>query len=900
MLSTRLRLVLLYSLLTLVGPLLGQPTFNYAEALQKSMFFYEAQRSGVLPANHRVTWRGPSTLRDGLDVGHDLSGGWFDASDHVKFGFPMAYSATALAWGAIDFKAGYVAADQLQFLKNNLRFVNDYFIKTHTGPNELWGQVGLGGTDHAFWGSAEVLMLDRPAFKIDATHPGSDLAAETAAAMAAASMVFAADDPAYSANLLQHAIQLYNFADNFRATYSSSIADARAHYPSFSGYDDELVWGAIWLYRATGDVTYLNKAEAYFENLRTIHGSTDKAFDWTIGWDDKSFGCYVLLAKLTGKAVYKAAAERNLDFWTNGLNGQRVRYTPGGLAYLDHFGTLNYAANASFLALYYSDIATTPGKATTYYNFAVRQINYILGDNPASRSYVVGFGANSPKNVHHRTAHGTWANNVVGPPVISRHTLYGALIGGPDSNDNYIENRSDFQQSEVATHYNALFSGALARLVADMGGTPLAQFPVAEVPFDEFLVEAKATFFAEGATEFTVWVNNHTAWPARIPDQFKFRIFIDVTEGVAMRLSPANYMVSSTSGDITFTNLLRWSSDANIYYTEVTFNPGTIIWPGGINESRKGASVRIGLPPGAPWNAWNPANDWSNQGVDRAVKAVNFIPLYADGVLVAGAEPPRDHLFPITGVTITPLTTSVVMQESIQLQATVSPANASNPAVTWISFNPARATVSPTGVVTGLLPGPVQIRAITVDGGFSATAVVTVLPAKGFIPLTDLAISPTSASLSVNDTKILAPIFTPTNATRVSLVWSSSNPVIADVSSTGVVTAFALGTATITATTADRAFSASAVITVDPPNFNCPAPLPITLNFTKEGPGEFCYVTTGDIRFINSWNMDLVEINGVVLTNRWLNSLPPKDNGRYVIHYRGFFPWSHLEINGSP
>lgn len=51
------------------------PVFNYGEALQKSIWFYDAQRSGDLPASNRVSWRGDSALRDGSDVGLDLSGG---------------------------------------------------------------------------------------------------------------------------------------------------------------------------------------------------------------------------------------------------------------------------------------------------------------------------------------------------------------------------------------------------------------------------------------------------------------------------------------------------------------------------------------------------------------------------------------------------------------------------------------------------------------------------------------------------------------------------------------------------------------------------------------------------------------------------------------------------------
>ena len=85
--------------------------FNYAEALQDSMLFYESQRSGPLPADNRVLWRGPSDLTDGADHGLDLTGGYHDAGDEVKFGFPEAYSMTALAWGGIDRMANTVAND---------------------------------------------------------------------------------------------------------------------------------------------------------------------------------------------------------------------------------------------------------------------------------------------------------------------------------------------------------------------------------------------------------------------------------------------------------------------------------------------------------------------------------------------------------------------------------------------------------------------------------------------------------------------------------------------------------------------------------------------------------------------------------------------------------------------
>ena len=96
--------------LALIAPNLFAQSFNYGEALQKSLFFYEAQRSGDLPTTNRVNWRGDSGMQDGADVGRDLTGGWYDAGDHVKFGLPMAFTTTMLAWGAVENRAAYAGS----------------------------------------------------------------------------------------------------------------------------------------------------------------------------------------------------------------------------------------------------------------------------------------------------------------------------------------------------------------------------------------------------------------------------------------------------------------------------------------------------------------------------------------------------------------------------------------------------------------------------------------------------------------------------------------------------------------------------------------------------------------------------------------------------------------------
>ncbi len=143
-------LILLLSLTPSGGQVRAQaPAFNYAKALQKAIFFYEAQRSGDLPTSNRVVWRGDSGLTDGADVGKDLTGGWYDAGDHVKFGFPMAASVTMPAWGVVEYRDAYSNAGQLDEILDNIKWATDYFIKAHTAPNEFYGQVGKGDTDHA-------------------------------------------------------------------------------------------------------------------------------------------------------------------------------------------------------------------------------------------------------------------------------------------------------------------------------------------------------------------------------------------------------------------------------------------------------------------------------------------------------------------------------------------------------------------------------------------------------------------------------------------------------------------------------------------------------------------------------------------------------------------------------
>ena len=631
-------------------------TFNYGEALQKSIYFYEAQQAGPKPSTNRVPWRADSVPTDGNDVGVDLRGGWFDAGDHVKFGFPMAGSATMLAWGVVDYRSAYVNSNQLTYALNNLRFVNDYFIKAHSAPNELYGQVGVGAEDHTFWGPAEVLHYKIPnsrvSEKISLTCPGVDLAAETAAAMASSSIAFKPTDSAYAATLLTHAKQLFSFAEATKGTngvensYSNCIKDSSAFYNSNYGvYWDELAWGALWLWRATGDDTYLTKAKGYYDKMGTESQSTTPIYKWAQSWNDKAYGVYALFAGLVGDARYHADIQRHLDYWSVGA-GKR---TPGGIIVVDAsgWGVNRYAANTALLALFYADkLGTTNPLYARYHNFGKKQIDYILGDNPANRSFMVGFGKDFPINVHHRTSHGSWADDMK-TPAQQRHVLYGAVVGGPAGDTDYVEDRGNYVLNEVATDYNAGFTSAAAILFDHYGGPALpdSQFPPAESPKpDEYLVGAKVNSSGPRHIEIKAVIQNHSTTPAKGRQDLYIRYFYDLSEAFAGGYNLSDLSVTSGYSQASnISNLKQWFG--NIYYVEISFAKD-VIFPGGQSEHRREVQFRVSLPTTSTLAEWDNTNDPSYDPAFATTTenyglTTNKIAIYGSEGLISGIEPPR-------------------------------------------------------------------------------------------------------------------------------------------------------------------------------------------------------------------------------------------------------------------
>ena len=109
-------------------------------------------------------------------------------------------------------------------------------------------------------------------------------------------------------------------------------------YYSSNSYEDELIWAAAWLFRATGDASYLTKGE-------DMYASKSQNWMWSFDWSDKLPGAQLLLFELTGKDKYKSDVEVFCDY------AMGINQSPGGQTHLTEWGSNRHASNLAFICL---------------------------------------------------------------------------------------------------------------------------------------------------------------------------------------------------------------------------------------------------------------------------------------------------------------------------------------------------------------------------------------------------------------------------------------------------------------------------------------------------------------------------------------------------------------------
>jgi hypothetical protein len=414
-------------------------TYNYGDAIEKAIAWYDANRCGTNVATDNVfsSWRGACHTSDAIN------GGFHDAGDHVKFQLPAAFAASAIGWSIYEFR-GQWSSTALSKAQQELQIFCDYSLAAWNGST-LVVQIGDGGADHGYWGPPENQTGSRPASR----NAAADILGQTAASLALMYVNFG------GTNYLNAAKAMFNVA---KANPASQSTVADGFYTSTSSYDD-LAWASIWLSIATGDNSYLANTDAWMD-VKNDPGDPPYQKPWTYCWDDSQLACTIMMYKLTGNVKYYNGLIWNFDYFTKTL-----RKTSYGLPWLDSWACLRYgSAEAGLIYIMYKNFGLS-----TYNSTANLIMDYCLGTNPKSLCYLTNYVSNSVKHPHHR------ANEPNRDGVT--HGMLGALAGGPDQSDSFTDDVNQYTFTEVALDYNASFLLGCAgrKFVADniKPGTPI-------------------------------------------------------------------------------------------------------------------------------------------------------------------------------------------------------------------------------------------------------------------------------------------------------------------------------------------------------------------------------------------------------------------------------------------
>ena len=446
---------------------------NYADALALSLYFFDSNQCGTGVDDNPLTWRGnchvsdaTANLSSAVNLGGarsivdpdgdgkvDVSGGYHDAGDHIKFNLTIGFGMNSLALsdylnpGAYD-KAG--CRDHLLYI---LRNGADYLMKTTFLDNS--GEVGAvcymvsDVGDHSYWGSPENQTGERPTYWLTTSSNNSAVVLEMASALAGTAYAFKDSDSAYAAKCTKYAKALYRFGTQHTGNYMEGMGSM---YGTNSMYQDEQAMTEGWLYiLGEGSQPSFNPTGNGCYNYQY--------YDYYLySWDKVWSGYAAMMYKKTGDS--KFADE--LKFEVNNMGGMRectyntCRQEWGCTRY-------NCAVQMEALATVNGDKNSDLAKGAKY------QMNYILGNNPANKSFLTGFGSSWSSKVHHRAANP--GNGDASSNPDAKYVNYGYLIGGTDSSGTFNEVTESYRWTEGALDYNGCFALACAALVNLYGNT---------------------------------------------------------------------------------------------------------------------------------------------------------------------------------------------------------------------------------------------------------------------------------------------------------------------------------------------------------------------------------------------------------------------------------------------
>lgn len=458
----------------------AQPSAGtYGDALKLSLYFFDANQCGA--DDNVLTWRGKCHTYDaeaslssakglssssvaaikaangGLDT-VDVSGGYHDAGDHLKFSNTMGYSCTNLAWSYFENPDSYKETGSEDHLLYILKKMCDYFMKVtyldDSGNVIAFCYMVGDDQDHNIWTAPEVQTQNRPTYWADASNPSVDASGHMAAALAATSLAFRDKNADYADACLKYANALEKFTEKYpKATY-----EGIGSYYSCGNIEDKVAWSDLWCAIANNNGKLPDSYQAQYTPSNGVYNGSIYDY-WVYSWDKVWGGYSALLYSMDPQKYSAHGSELVFDMDQLVGNKNQAYYLVGG-----GWGASRYNCAWQMYALTYAKYTSGQDK---YNEYAQGQMDYLLGNNPANRSYLIGFGDSYPQHIHHRAANPD--------KDTAKYILYGTLVGGPtDANGSYDDNTNSYSCTEPALDYNGCFALAIAGLYAVYGGSTTA------------------------------------------------------------------------------------------------------------------------------------------------------------------------------------------------------------------------------------------------------------------------------------------------------------------------------------------------------------------------------------------------------------------------------------------
>ena len=493
---------------------------DYKKAAWMTLRFYGGQRSSQkslqgpnwLIMDHEVSSSdqsslsskgfSPSAYKKGYDFTNDadgstdLSGGWFDCGDHVKYGQTQFYSAYIVLKGFSEWPtgyddyysydySGYHSAQDFSWegakgtpngipdVLDEVKYACEFFIKCSPNATTFYSQVGDGNYDQKNWltSVAKAALPNNQGGQNDGPRSivknPNDCAMPSfcAATLALFSKLYMKYDSEFAETCLQHAKYAYSYA----SAHKGSSANGGSFYPAHTNPYDAYICAAAELFWATGENSYKQEA---LNNKGKVNDH-----NWEFGYNNCDDIAIYNLLKLGDTSQLELLKKFINSYYKGHVNSEGVYQST------DSWGTLRYNGNVAFImALYDTYMEENAVDNSIYAN-----IDFIMGNNSGNLSYIVGF---TPRSGSYTSAQRPCHRNVYlndnpggsNLTIPTRNKQFGALCGSQGYNPNTLKNASSDAQgiTEVGIDLNAGLTGALAYIVSKIAPVDTSKFSVEE------------------------------------------------------------------------------------------------------------------------------------------------------------------------------------------------------------------------------------------------------------------------------------------------------------------------------------------------------------------------------------------------------------------------------------